>query len=471
MATLAVEPGSALHQEPLADFILVRTDEVDQGERIRPVDHAWAEVLGQMMVRDGQDTPITVCRLPGRSRWLLVAGGHRLAGALSAGIEHLRAEIVSADRDDRKLREVRENVMRSELAPIDRAAHIAEAVAILKRRAGLEPHVDGRAASAAARWQKALKDEADDANDTMSFAYGWSEDVADQIGLNKRTIERDLMLYRRLAPSLVERLRAARHPILTNGTQLRTLAKLDERDQSKVVSLLTQPGASLNYGKPKTVADAIAHPLGPKPAEPKPAPGDKRYNTILGTLQRMTPVELTGLFQSPQFHGLIPAQARALLAPMLRDGQPPQEENGDAVVVPGDRDRAALGVAGHGGAHGSARPDPVGEHSDRFQLGQGEPVQSVAMASRPPVLGSPAEGTERSELKPAVPIRASVKPEYLVCLECGEKHEMLKRHLRTHDLTSADYLTKWRLPLDYPFIAPVTADRRHAQAKKLGLAK
>jgi hypothetical protein len=308
MATRDVEAGSTLHQEPLPDFILIRTDEIDEGDRLRPVDPVWAEALGQMMARDGQDTPITVCRLPGRSRWLLVAGGHRLAGAVSAEIEYLRAEVVSADRDDRRLREVRENVMRSSLAPVDRAAHIAEAVSILKRRAGVDPVADGRVASATARWQKSVKDEADDANDTMSFAYGWSEEVADQIGLNKRTVERDIMLYRRLAPSVVDRLRNARHPVLSNGTQLRTLAKLDEHAQAKVVSLLLVPGASLNYGQPKTIGDAIAHPLGPKPAAAKPDAGTKRLSAFIGAFQRMSLVEKRGALA--QLAGHLPSGTR-----------------------------------------------------------------------------------------------------------------------------------------------------------------
>jgi hypothetical protein len=308
MATRPADPSFALHQEPLSDFILVRTDEIDVGERLRPIDSVWAEALGQMMVRDGQDTPITICRLPGRSRWLLVAGGHRLVGAISAEIELLKAEVVSADRDDRRLREVRENVMRSGLAPIDRAAHIAEAVAILKRRAGVDPVADGRAASAAARWQKAVKDEATDANDTMSFAYGWTDEVADQIGLNKRTVERDIMLYRRLSPSLVEKLRTARHPILNNGTQLRTLAKLDEHAQGKVVQLLLVPGASLNYGQPKTVADAIAHPLGPKPAAKKPDAETKRLSAFLGTFHRMSLAEQKGALA--QLAGQLPTGMR-----------------------------------------------------------------------------------------------------------------------------------------------------------------
>ncbi|WP_420894895.1 ParB N-terminal domain-containing protein [Sphingomonas paucimobilis] len=146
-----------LHEEALASFILIRTDEIDAVDRLRPVDAIWAEALGQVMARDGQDTPIQVCRLPGKNRWTLVAGAHRLEGAKTAAIEYLKAEVVSADRDDRRLREVRENLWRSDLTPVDRAAFIAEAVAIHKRRAGIDPTADGRIGSITARWQKPLK--------------------------------------------------------------------------------------------------------------------------------------------------------------------------------------------------------------------------------------------------------------------------------------------------------------------------
>ena len=65
--------AAPLHEEALDGFILIRTDEVDSADRLRPIDTVWAEALGQMMARDGQDTAIQVCRLPGKigGRWLL----------------------------------------------------------------------------------------------------------------------------------------------------------------------------------------------------------------------------------------------------------------------------------------------------------------------------------------------------------------------------------------------------------------
>src|SRR5947209_11856213 len=75
-------------------------------------------------------------------------------------------------------------------------------------------------------------------------------------------------------------------------------------------------------------------------------------------------------------------------------------------------------------------------------------------------------------LKPAVPIRKSITPEYLICLEDGKKLKMLKRHLRsTYALTPDEYRVKWGLPPDYPMVAPKYAEQRSEFAKKIGLGR
>ncbi len=72
--------------------------------------------------------------------------------------------------------------------------------------------------------------------------------------------------------------------------------------------------------------------------------------------------------------------------------------------------------------------------------------------------------------EPAVSIRASVKPDYIVCLEDGKKLKMLKRHLMTHySMTPEQYRAKWNLPSDYPMTAPNYAAKRAELAKKIGL--
>jgi predicted transcriptional regulator len=77
---------------------------------------------------------------------------------------------------------------------------------------------------------------------------------------------------------------------------------------------------------------------------------------------------------------------------------------------------------------------------------------------------------EKVQQEPAVSIRASVKPDYIVCLEDGKKLKMLKRHLMVHfNLTPDEYRAKWGLPADYPMVAPNYALQRQELAKKIGL--
>ncbi len=82
-------------------------------------------------------------------------------------------------------------------------------------------------------------------------------------------------------------------------------------------------------------------------------------------------------------------------------------------------------------------------------------------------------GGERPEsLKPAVPVRRSVTPDFIVCLEDGKKLKMLKRHLRTtYNLTPEEYRAKWGLPPDYPMVAPNYAAQRSQFAKRIGLGR
>jgi len=75
-------------------------------------------------------------------------------------------------------------------------------------------------------------------------------------------------------------------------------------------------------------------------------------------------------------------------------------------------------------------------------------------------------------LRPMVPIKRSVTPDFIICLEDGKKLKMLKRHLRTtYRLTPEAYRAKWGLPADYPMVAPNYAAQRSAFAKKIGLGR
>ena len=79
---------------------------------------------------------------------------------------------------------------------------------------------------------------------------------------------------------------------------------------------------------------------------------------------------------------------------------------------------------------------------------------------------------EPEPLKPAVPVKKSVTPDYIICLEDGKQFKSLKRHLRTHyDMTPEEYREKWGLPADYPMVAPNYAAARSDLAKKMGLGQ
>ena len=86
-------------------------------------------------------------------------------------------------------------------------------------------------------------------------------------------------------------------------------------------------------------------------------------------------------------------------------------------------------------------------------------------------LGQPATAPAE-DLKPAVSIRSSVKPDYIICLEDGKKLTMLKRYLmRQFGMTPEQYRQKWNLPADYPMVAPSYAERRRTLAKEIGLGR
>jgi predicted transcriptional regulator len=87
-------------------------------------------------------------------------------------------------------------------------------------------------------------------------------------------------------------------------------------------------------------------------------------------------------------------------------------------------------------------------------------------------LGANAPAPVAEAWKPAVPIRRSVQPDYVVCLECGFRAQMLRRHLRTaHGLELAAYRTRWKLAADHPLTAPAYSAMRTTMAKAIGLGR
>ncbi len=98
-------------------------------------------------------------------------------------------------------------------------------------------------------------------------------------------------------------------------------------------------------------------------------------------------------------------------------------------------------------------------------------IQAVhaALAS----LGSePEQAAAPKQLTPAVSVKKSVTPDYIICLDDGQKFKSLKRHLMSkHGMTPDEYRKKWELPYDYPMVAPNYALTRSAMAKEIGLGR
>ncbi len=86
-------------------------------------------------------------------------------------------------------------------------------------------------------------------------------------------------------------------------------------------------------------------------------------------------------------------------------------------------------------------------------------------------LGEPVE-QQKERPDPAVSVRSSVKKDHIVCLDCGKKMKMLKRHISTeHDMSPEEYRQRWDLSSDYPMVAPAYADTRRDLAHKIGLGR
>ncbi len=97
-------------------------------------------------------------------------------------------------------------------------------------------------------------------------------------------------------------------------------------------------------------------------------------------------------------------------------------------------------------------------------------IQSVHRALSGVAAGG--EVTEAAPKEPAVPVKRSITPEFLICLEDGRKFKSLKRHLRTkYNMSPEEYRAKWGLPKDYPMVAPNYAKARSDLAKQMGLGQ
>ncbi|MEO6360249.1 MAG: hypothetical protein ABIO43_06715 [Sphingomicrobium sp.] len=270
------------------DIISLDPNEIELGERLRPIDAAFAAAIGASMSREGQLNAVDVRRRSDGSWELAGAGGHRVTGARLANIP-IDAKVVVFGADIARRREAAENLFRRANDPIERAKAVVELVRLHSERADL-----GEADHRNKSLPKRLKDEAKGTLDIMSNVYGWSKEIAEEIGFSDRTIRRDLFLYRGLTASVVKMLQG--HRVLKNAAQLRTLAKLQPAEQARAAGKLLA-------GAAKSVNEAVLQMRGSNSVAQTAE--DKRLSAFLGTFKRMALTEQRGALK--HLAGMLPA--------------------------------------------------------------------------------------------------------------------------------------------------------------------
>ncbi|MBI1407332.1 MAG: hypothetical protein GC145_14555 [Caulobacter sp.] len=287
-SALTVIEGDRAEPVPAEQVFDVPISKIRVGQRLRELDHAWATALAGIMDAEGQKDPIRVYAVPGTDEFDLGRGLHRLTARQLGGHATVRAFILDgATAIDRRADEVSENLWRKGLDPLERAAFVAELYELQRLRAGLDASTTLQSVAAKARWEQTLKADAGDANLKLRVAYGFSDDIAEKLGLSVASVYRDLHLHKSLAPDVAAAIRAL--PVAQNASQLRALAKLPQEQQRRVAGQITQ-------GRAKAVTDAVAALSGAV----KPSPDKKRLSAFIGAWARMSLAERKAALETLQ---------------------------------------------------------------------------------------------------------------------------------------------------------------------------
>jgi ParB family transcriptional regulator, chromosome partitioning protein len=214
------------------DTIVLPLDRILVGKRLRAIDYDYVSMLAASMLDSGQHTPIHVGPAGADGMYPLIAGGHRYAAAKLAGIETLTAQVFEGDALSAQLLEIDENLMRRGLSEMDRAVFLARRKDIYE---ALHPETG---------MGKAPKSK-NDKSVVLFQTPAFSEDVAEKVGLSRRSIERAIKRAS-IEPDLREMLAGTRWA--DNGATLDGLVRLEPLVRAKAVVALTRadgPAANL----------------------------------------------------------------------------------------------------------------------------------------------------------------------------------------------------------------------------------
>ena len=249
-------------------------------DRLRSVDAERAAQIALSFREAGQITPIEVTPEGADGLHRLIAGAHRVEAARLAGMDVIQAVIFEGSEDAGRLREIDENLYRRELSDLDRAAFLAERLAVHERLFG------------------ALKKGRKRNDDKMSHLNFYA-DVAAKFGLNKKTVQRSLQRRRLIEPGVWQQLGGTR--FAENGALLDAIARLVPMQQMRVVAMLIG-------GTARTVGDALVA-LGVK----APVEAEQQQLQALMAAWRKAEVPARG-----QFIGFLVKESGASLRKALR---------------------------------------------------------------------------------------------------------------------------------------------------------
>ena len=282
-----------------AQMLELDPNDIDDSGRIGFFYPDKAAALGRLMKVDGQRTPISVTKAAKGSDkpWKLVVGMHRTAGARMEGISVFAVE-VSGKPEDLADQEASENLHRRRLEPLERAKFTAALVQAAQDRIARENgNLKQQQLAIRARWQRvkagetrpddALSEEVNDTCAKMADVYGWEESASDALNMSRRSIHRDLELFRLLIepfPDLIEQLAA--HPVVgSNASQLKMIATIRDEEMRRraIEALIADNEMSADDA---LIAAGLAGETGRKPTQQ-----EKAVAAVIGNLGRLAAPE------------------------------------------------------------------------------------------------------------------------------------------------------------------------------------
>ncbi len=218
-------------------IIRIAVDQIDiPADRLRSLKPEQAVAIGAAITADRQYDPISVARLPGQTRYILVDGLHRLEGCRAAGLIEIEARLVAADRESRRRQEVLSAWARADHDAFDKAAQVAAMVDL-----------------STGGPQGAQPDDEESASLMMRLAAGWDEAACDALGISRANLFRHLKLHRFYDDAQKAALRDA--GVADELVPLIRLAALPPEDFTLAFAAI---------GKGCTIAEALAF-IGPAP--------------------------------------------------------------------------------------------------------------------------------------------------------------------------------------------------------------